>query len=675
MKEDKQEKYIKYVLQELVDNTVVDIRDQKIWHPYDEHYSRHLIGGAPYQFFDFVHDSYGIFPQEVESLWSQYKHRIRRENGWVQIYPFDSRGEAVRFAMSESRKHNKGNHEFKRIDNPKQHKFYNSIGDKVVSLIEVREVTGDRYDGMVEEIFLTDLLNPKYPRQGMSLPPNINISDYETFQARMLNRISDFFPMLEHYWSIDDIFSQIFILTRFVFPKIWNNFYKSEDQPEESTEYGEHALDYEEKMGKEKINESISLIDVVVKDMIKNTTTEVSEFSTRTVYVPTNNAIYNFDLLHNLEGCPNYLSNYIRDTYGLTTEEIEEVWIHYKEAIMNMLEDTDSNNPFAINESKKEDLYSFDWHPDPRKRKFYTSILKDVVKKSKIGWDGVIYVGDPVISHKEGLEFHNISHSYDTQPFMRHLKDTYGLLDNETHPIWSRWEHIMMDEMRTWFEGQGIPFTDSGYESGEEESPLDESTIKVDDETGELYDWKSNEQIDKEYSEKSKLQKGYLQWSVDKIINRIEDNPLPNKNPYRYGPPDSLPPVWIKLIWESLGLDQDEIDWSWRQVLKHFQPTELDESRSLISKNKFKEIFKDLHSKTVKLPETTKPLCTGGENPTLSDGTAVQIYFPSSDFPYYVELDNRVRYPFSNYLETTYHLNEDEIEEVWEKFRRYICHT
>ena len=237
----------------------------------------------------------------------------------------------------------------------------------------------------------------------------------------------------------------------------------------------------------------------------------------------------------------------------------------------------------------------------------------------------------------------------------------------------------MIDKIKKWLTDKGIKLTDAGYEeplwaANEDEEEINESTIKIDNK-GNYYDWKSNEQIDKEYTEKSKLQKGYLQWAVDKIINRIEDNPLPNKNPYRYGPPDSLPPVWIKLIWESLGLDQDEIDWSWRHVLKHFQPTELDESRALISKNKFKEIFKDLYSKTVKLPETTKPLCTGGENPTLSDGNAVQIYFPSSDFPYYVELDTRVRYPFSNYLETTYNLTEDEIEEVWEKFRRYICHT
>jgi len=367
----KQKDYLQYVVDELFNDTIVDVRDQKIWHPYDSHYSRHLIGGAPGGFVDFVEDKFGVLRREVDLVWSQYKNKIKEENGWVQIVPFDDTLDAIRFAMSESRKHNKGNEEFKRIDNPKQHKFYNSIADKVVSLIEVRDS-----DRVGKIIYLTDLLDPQYPGQGAPLIDPINIPDYEAFQKRMMSIIHDFFPMLEKYWYVEGFFDQIFILTRFVFPKIWNKFYKGEDQPEESTEYGEHALDYEEDMGKEKItggsntswddvanneliepiNESVDeekFLSAVVKDLVKNTTTEVSEFSTRTVYVPTNNAIYNFDLLHNLEGCPNYLSNYIRDTYGLTTEEIEEVWIHYKDAIMNMLEDTDSNNPFSISESTK----------------------------------------------------------------------------------------------------------------------------------------------------------------------------------------------------------------------------------------------------------------------------------------------------------------------------------
>ena len=262
----KQQEYLKYVVGEMVGKTMVDVRDQKIWHPYDSHYSRHLIGGAPGGFVDFVEDKFGVLRREVDLLWAQYKHKIKDENGWVQIDPFDGRGEAIRFAMSENnidesiskhpkqkqlldyvvrqmvdgtrivppgpgtllliipdfinaenaspflygrylktstfpiptvvmlryfkayyglvndevqlmwdryreimyrklskeypnsfrddppvedlcspqyfneaRKHNKGNEDFKRIDNPKQHKLYNSIADKVVDLIEIRD--------------------------------------------------------------------------------------------------------------------------------------------------------------------------------------------------------------------------------------------------------------------------------------------------------------------------------------------------------------------------------------------------------------------------------------------------------------------------------------------------------------------------------------------------------
>ena len=107
--------------------------------------------------------------------------------------------------------------------------------------------------------------------------------------------------------------------------------------------------------------------------MVKNTRTEVSEFSLRTVYVPTNNAIYNFDLLHNLDRCPNYLYNYIQDTYGLTTDEIELVWVKYKKAIMGMLKDTDSNNPFAVTEGNHNTSYSF-----------YEKVADDMLKKMDV---------------------------------------------------------------------------------------------------------------------------------------------------------------------------------------------------------------------------------------------------------------------------------------------------
>lgn len=118
----------------------------------------------------------------------------------------------------------------------------------------------------------------------------------------------------------------------------------------------------------------------------------------------------------------------------------------------------------------KEDPYSFDWHPDPKKGKFYTSVLKDVVNASIIGWDGVITIGDNSTLPGKRLDFHNLSHPYNTTPFMNHLKDTYGLLDKETHPIWSRWEHIMIDKIKKWLSAKGISFTDAGYDIGSDEA-------------------------------------------------------------------------------------------------------------------------------------------------------------------------------------------------------------
>ena len=375
LKENKKQKdYLQYVVDELVNDTIVDVRDQKIWHPYDSHYSRHLIGGAPGGFVDFVEDKFGVLRREVDLVWSHYKNKIKDENGWVQIVPFDDTLDAIRFAMSESRKYNKGNEEFKKIDNPKQHKFYNSIADKVVSLIEVRDS-----DRVGKIIYLTDLLDPQYPGQGAPLIDPINIPDYEAFQKRMMPIIHDFFPMLEKYWFIEDFFAQIFILTRFVFPKIWNKFYKGEDQPEESTEYGEHALDYNEKMGKEKItggsntswddvanNESIEpinesprkqqkFLDTVLRDMINQSTISKSEFGIYNLVLPSGNHIFNFDLWETHgDDPPQYAINYMRDIYGMIEEEINQVWLRYKDIMLDRIKKLDDdNNPFSINESTK----------------------------------------------------------------------------------------------------------------------------------------------------------------------------------------------------------------------------------------------------------------------------------------------------------------------------------
>lgn len=100
----KQQKYYRYVIDRLMENTFVDIRDQKIWHPYDSHYSRHLIGWATPRFSYFVKDKFGILPNEVELIWSHYKQRIKDENGWVQIEATDPSNRPLRESLDYSEK-------------------------------------------------------------------------------------------------------------------------------------------------------------------------------------------------------------------------------------------------------------------------------------------------------------------------------------------------------------------------------------------------------------------------------------------------------------------------------------------------------------------------------------------------------------------------------------------
>ena len=39
-------------------------------------------------------------------------------------------------------------------------------------------------------------------------------------------------------------------------------------------------------------------------------------------------------------------------------------------------------------------------------------------------------------------------------------------MGNETHPIWSRWEHIMIDKMKKWLKSKDISFNDGDYDVG-----------------------------------------------------------------------------------------------------------------------------------------------------------------------------------------------------------------
>ena len=184
--------------------------------------------------------------------------------------------------------------------------------------------------------------------------------------------------------------------------------------------------------------------------------------------------------LHPLTASQITTLNYIKEIYGATSSrEAGMILYIYFVKVMERI-DREWDNVGRILETRgrmgeargniippldeEEDPYSFEWHPDPRKRKLYAAVLRDVVSDSIIGWDGVISVGDTQTSHGKGLDFHNLTHAYDTTPFLQHLKETYGLLMNETHPIWARWEDIMIDKIKKWLTAKDIKLTDAGYE-------------------------------------------------------------------------------------------------------------------------------------------------------------------------------------------------------------------
>jgi len=202
--------------------------------------------------------------------------------------------------------------------------------------------------------------------------------------------------------------------------------------------------------------------------------------------------------------------------YGLTDDEVERVWKIYGPTLSQRMHDawfddwkTQYYDETILDEAEAniithpeddEDPYSFAWYPEPKKRKFYEAVLRDVVNASTIGWDGVISVGDSETAHQKGLLFHNLSHAYDVGPFLKHLIETYGLVRQETHPIWSRWEHIMIDKIKKWLTAKGIKLSDAGYEE-----PL----------------WVQNdeEEINESKDKKKAKQQKVLDYAIEDITN------------------------------------------------------------------------------------------------------------------------------------------------------------
>jgi len=253
--------------------------------------------------------------------------------------------------------------------------------------------------------------------------------------------------------------------------------------------------------------DQIKYLNAVVNQLISETYVErITRFDQPKLYHPfpyktLKNPIDEYQFFHRPQSYHFTLEKsiyypYLKDTYGLTHNEIKYVFWQFVAKVQKMMKDHPLYGQ-AINESRgtildesaaniithpedDEDPYSFAWHPEPKKRKFYEVVLRDVVNNSTIEPDGVISVGDTEVSHQRGLLFHNLSHAYDVGPFLKHLRDTYGLVRNETHPIWSRWEHIMGDKIKKWLTAKGIKLSDAGYEeplwAQNDEEEINEST-------------------------------------------------------------------------------------------------------------------------------------------------------------------------------------------------------
>ena len=81
--------------------------------------------------------------------------------------------------------------------------------------------------------------------------------------------------------------------------------------------------------------------------MINQTSIYRSQFDVDTVITPSGNEVFNFHLWVKILTPPNYLTNYMRDTYGLIDEEIYHVWLRYKDIMLDRIKKRDAdNNPF-----------------------------------------------------------------------------------------------------------------------------------------------------------------------------------------------------------------------------------------------------------------------------------------------------------------------------------------
>ncbi len=406
LSEERQAEYLQYVLDKLLNQTVLDKENIEVILPWNMKFvnvfanfggidhdlhnpARDLSGGMAYQFWEMMENIYGLSEEDVEKIWKIYGHTLaqRMEDAWLDDWRNDS-------LLRES---------FTSAD---MGKIYNELWDEMLHSVCMK-YTNDINTAQ-------DYCQNGFVKVYQNIHKKTRDGSLKGWIRRVINNnILDELRKKKIKYTSDDS-----VLGRIEDPT------SSEDQ-------------YVEK---------ISAIEIM--RAAENLSPRFKEV---------------FDLY--FEG---YKHEEIAEKLGITVGTSKSNLLKAKANLRKYLGGMVNEAGIKINQppEDKEDPYSFEWHPDPKKRKFYESILRDVVNASVIGWDGVISVGDTRTSHVKGLDFHNLSHPYDTTPFMNHLKATYGLLDKETHPIWSRWEHIMIDKMKKWLKSKDISFTDAGYDVG-----------------------------------------------------------------------------------------------------------------------------------------------------------------------------------------------------------------
>lgn len=133
----------------------------------------------------------------------------------------------------------------------------------------------------------------------------------------------------------------------------------------------------------------------------------------------------------------------------------------------------------------------------------------------------------------------------------------------------------------------------------------------------------------------------------------------------------------------TYGVTHEEAEFLWdlyRRIIKE----KISKPIKSLSPSVIQIIQDDLFERTVKFPNTNKPLCTGGSGDDYNQigrklrgdkpGFSVQIYLPSSDFPYNVEITREELWgQLRDYLINTYGMTIEECKEAWYKYKTTIC--